>query len=541
MLKEKVARLQSSVLGGAFIIGSFSLLSRVIGLVRDRLLSSTYGAGELLDAYYTAFKIPDFFFNILVLGMMSASFVPVFLEYKTKNGQDDAMKIAAYVLNIIMAVLVAIIVICFIFAPQIIAIIAYADTPAQQEQIVSFMRVMLGSLFLFGISNVFSGILNSFKDFLIYSLAPIFYNIGIIVGVLVLAPQMGNMGLSLGVVLGALLHMLVQLPTVLKHGFTFRWGFGWRHPGVRQILRLMPPRALALGVTQLNIIIIFTIASSLSEGDRTVWQFADNLQHFPINIFGVSLALAAFPVFSQAFADNDMKKFREVFSENFRRILFYIIPISMIALILRAQIVRLVYGGNNFDWEDTILTADVLGIFTFSMYAQALIPLFARSFFAKQDTKTPVAVSIIAVIVNALLAWFLAPAYGIYGLAFAFSASAILQMLLLLIVLRLRHGNLDDAHIIDSTVKIILASIVMGLVMQGISYQGNTFIPGVEQVMASLVDMQTFWGIALQSIISILIGSAVFFFIVLKFHFDEAEAIVHKIRRLFSILQKGNK
>ncbi len=523
--------MQKTVIGGAIIIGSASIISRALGLIRDRILSTEFGAGALLDSYFTAFKIPDFIFNILVLGVMSASFVPVYIAYLkkkgVKNGQEDATLVANGVLNILGLGLIILAVLCYIFAPQLIDIIAFGDEAAQQAQTVLFTRLMLGSLFFFGLSNVLSGILHSHKRFFVYALAPIFYNVGIIFGILVLVPLMGTIGLPIGVVLGAFLHFIIQVPTVLKVGFRYRPTFAFSHPGVRQILKLMPPRAFALGLTQLNIVVLFAIASTLDEGARSVWQFADNMQHFPINIFGVSLALAAFPVFSEAFANNDLKKFKEVFSENFRRILFFIIPVSIATLLLRAQLVRIVYGAGQFDWEDTILTADTLGMFALSMVAQALIPLLARSFFAKQDTKTPVIVSGTAMIINVFLAIILAPRMGVIGLALAFSIGAALQMLMLLATLRARHGDLDDDHVVSSTWKIVVCALGMGIVIQGLKY-----------VVAPFVDMHTGFGILMQTLAAIIGGGATYITIALRFKFDEAEAIVKKFKEFIATIRR---
>jgi putative peptidoglycan lipid II flippase len=279
----------------------------------------------------------------------------------------------------------------------------------------------------------------------------------------------------------------------------------------------MPPRALALGIVQLNGFIIAGFVLRQEEGSFGVWTWADNLQNFPINVVGVSLALSAFPVFSQAFAENDMAKFKTIFSTNFRRILFLIIPLSMSFLLLRAQIVRLILGsvqGGHFDWHDTILTAQVLGFCSISMFAQATIPLLARSFFAHQDTKTPVYISVVAMVINILLAVILSQSLGLYGLALGFSMTNLISMLLLLIVLRVKFGDMDDERIIRSTWKVILATIVMGFVIHGMKY-----------FIAPLVDMHTFLGVFIQSVASFTAGALIYIVIALYAQFDEVDII----------------
>lgn len=534
MKKRFFSRLQQSVMGGAIIIGAASFLSRILGLVRDRLLTTTFGADSITDVYFAAFKIPDFIFNLLVLGALSASFVPLFVEQRETAGKKAALAMASQVLNIIVVVFSLFAFIAFLFAPQIIQIIAYADTPSQQAQIVLFSRIMLGATFFFTMGNVFSGILHAEKKFLIYALSPILYNIGIIVGIVFFYPLFGSLGLPIGVVVGGILQCIILIPSVRKIGFRFQWKFSLRDPAIRKILTLMPPRAFALGLSQINTIIIFAIASTFGSGSRSVWQYADNLQHFPINIFGVSLALAVFPVFSAAFAKNDLIQFRTIFSENVRRILFFIIPVSIIILLLRAQIVRLVYGAGAFNWEDTFLTAQVLGVFSLSLFAQALIPLFTRAFFAKQDTITPVTISTISVVLNVFFAFFFVH-YNLFGggiisLATAFSFSAIAQMFLLLAVLRIRHGDLDDDHIMIATWKMIIAAAGLGISVQSCKY-----------VIAPLVDMQTFLGIFLQTTISATIGIAIYIFIADKWKFEEAMIVKQKIRSVYVAIQNLTK
>ncbi len=293
----------------------------------------------------------------------------------------------------------------------------------------------------------------------------------------------------------------------------------------------MPPRALALGIVQINAFIIAAFALRLEEGSLTVWTWADNLQHFPINVFGVSLALSSFPVFSQAFAEKDMEKFKTVFSNNFRRIMFLIIPVSIGFLLLRAQIVRLIlgsFGGGAFDWDATILTAQVLGFFSISMFAQASVPLLARSFFAHNDTRTPVIISIIGMIINVTLAWMLSQLMGVYGLALAFSIASLLNMLLLLAALRIKVGDLDDKRIIKSVWKITIAALVMGLTVHGMKY-----------FIAPIVDMRTFIGIFIQTFGSILAGALIYIVIAMAFKFDEVVIIREYIQKVKRLLKNG--
>ncbi len=290
----------------------------------------------------------------------------------------------------------------------------------------------------------------------------------------------------------------------------------------------MPGRALALGLVQLNALIIAALALRLTEGSLTIWTWADNLQHVPINVFGVSLAISSFPVFSQAFAENDLSKFRVIFSQNFRRILFLIIPTSIAILLLRAQLVRLIlgsFGGGQFDWSATILTAQVLGIFAVSLFAQATIPLLARSFFAHQNTLTPVLVSAGSVGLNVILAVGLARYFALYGLAMAYAISSVITMISLLLALRLKFGDLDDQRIVRSIWRIVAAALAMGLVIQGMKY-----------FSAPWLNTRTFIGIFLQTVASLAAGGFVYFFIAVAGRFPEVDLLRSYWRKLRALL-----
>jgi len=511
-------------MGGAVIIAVAQIFSRLTGLVRDNLLASTFGASATADVYNAAFEVPEFIFNILVLGALSASFIPVFIQVKEEYGRDQAFASANAILNILVIALTSCAALGIVFAPQLSYIIAHTRSADQQLQIAHLMQVMFLSVIFFGISNVFSGILHSYRSFLAYAFAPILYNFGIIAGIVWLYPLFGVMGLGYGVVLGAALHCMVQIPSVWRTGFRYRWVTQLSLPGVKKILTLMPPRALALGIVKINTMVTAILVLLLPAGSLAVWTYADNLQNLPINVFGVSLALSSFPVFSQAFAEKDLDKFKQMFSTNFRRILFLIVPVTIGILLLRAQIVRLAYGRGEFDWAATITTAQVLGIFAVAMFSEATIPLLARSFFAHNDTKTTVYVSLCTMTLNISLAWILLPYFGIYGLAFAFAATSLLNMTVLLLILRVKFGDLDDRRIVRSVWRITLASGVMGLIVLGAKY-----------FIAPLVDMHTVIGIALQTLGSTLAGGLVYVAIAVFFRFEEVEIIrdyLKKVRRL---------
>jgi len=526
-----IRKLTTTVTGGALIIAATSILSRFLGLLRDRLLASTFGGGGALDSYFAAFKVPDLIFNVLVLGALSSSFIPVFIGYIKKNdpsSRDEAWRVANSILNLLLIVLIVLGILFFIFVPQIIPLIAPGFPAEKQNITIQLSRVMLVAIVFFGISNVVSGILNALKRFTSFALAPVLYNLGIIFGIVALTPRYGLMGLAYGVVLGAFLHLAIQIPSVLRVGFRYRRILDFRHPGVRKIGALMVPRTIGLAVNQVDLLVNTIIASTLMAGSITVYNFANNLQNFPINVFGVSLAIAAFPVLSEAFSDNDKEKFSHQFSETVRRILYLMIPISILFLLLRAQIVRVVLGANAYSWEATYLTAQMLGIFSLSLFAQSLIPTLARSFYAHHDTRTPVKIAMVSVVVDIVLALLLSQKYGVLGLAGAYSTANLLNMFLLYYFLRRKIGALDDTRIVRSGIKIVIASVFMGAIVVGMKY-----------FLALGVNMTTFVGIFLQGLIAGVVGLLTYFFITLFLRCEEVMMIRDWVLRIWNKTRNG--
>ena len=469
MITSLKHKLTHTITGGAIIIAAFSLLSRLLGLVRDRLLFSIFGAGDVLDSYYAAFRLPDLVFNTLILGALSAAFIPVFLEYWHKD-KKEAWRIANTVLNTTLLILFVFGVAAFIFAPEIVQIIAPGFELQKRLATAELTRIMLIGILFLGLSNVASSILNAFKRFTAFALAPVMYNLGIIAGILILVPWFGVEGLAWGVVLGAMLHFFVQFPSIAKLGFKYKVLFSWRNAGVKKIEKLMLPRTFGLAISQINQVVNTIIGSTLPVGSVAIFNAANNLQNVPIGIFAIPLSLAYFPIFSEAWVKQDIPRLIASFSQAVRRLLAIAIPASIFMILLRAHVVRLVLGAGQFDWTATILTARTLSLFVISLFAQCLIPLIARVFYSLQDTKTPVAISILALALNIFLAFPLSAKMGIAGLALSFSLVSLFNVAGLWLCLHHRLGNLDDQTIFRSTLIICLLSIIAGWSLYGALY-----------------------------------------------------------------------
>ncbi len=530
-----------SITSAAILVGIFSLVSRILGIFRDRILAGEFGAGQILDAYYTAFRIPDLIYNLLILGALSAGFIPIFSGLIKKMKCDDsyyfcysksenkeAWNLVNNILNLLIIVLFIFSVFGFIFAPQLTNLIAPGFSPELKESASILTKIMFLSPIFLGVSSLLGGILQSFKNFLIFSLAPIFYNLGIIIGAIFFVPIIGVTGLAWGVVLGSFMHMLIQVPPVRILGFKWRFFIDLKDKSLRLISGMMIPRTLSLAISQINLVVITIIASTLSSGSLAIFNFANNLQSFPIGIFGISFAVAAFPALSAAAFNRE--KLVSNFSHALRQILFFIIPSTVLLITLRAQIIRVVLGTGEFSWRDTVLTIDALGFFALSLFAQASIPLLVRVFYARHNSKTPFYIGLIVVIVNIFLSLFFGKRMGVAGLALAFSLSSILNFMLLWLRIYYEIGDLDQSRIIKSVLKFSVAGISAGLFIQ----LGKTII-------WPLTNMTKLWGVALQGFFAATLGLLVYFFLCYIMKSQEMLDILEVIKRKMPFSHKTKK
>ena len=498
----KGEKVSESITRSATLIAIMGLASRGLGLIRDRILASQFGAGDVLDAYYTAFKIPDLIYNLLILGALSAAFIPIFAGLVSRDSKSkEAWRLVNIMLSVGVVVVAIISFVMLLFSKGIVDLIAFGYNDSKKELVLEMTRIMLLGPILLGVSGIIGGVLNSFKKFFFYSLSPIFYNLGIIIGAVFLTEYFGPKGLAIGVVLGSLLHLLIQLPEAYRCGLRFKFNFDWRNRYFQKVIKLMIPRTIGIATSQINLVIVVVLASTLSSGSLAIFNFANNLQSVPLGLFGVSFAIASFPVLSRLWARKENEKFVVELTDTLRKIIFFIIPLSALMYTLRAQIVRVVLGAGAFNWEDTELTFTALGIFLFSLWAQGLTPLLARAFYAMHNTKTPFIVGVLSELLNISLAVLLIRFYGVSGLVMAFSISAGFNALVLYFWLRKKVGGIRKKGVIRTFFKVSLATLIMVVVVQSLKN-----IVGAEPFGKE----QTFVGIFTQLIISLVGGPLVF-------------------------------
>lgn len=514
----------------AVLLGTTYLLNNVLGLIREIIIANKFGAERTADIFFASFKIPDFIFQLLILGALSAAFIPVLIDNISKNKKEEIELITNSVLNFFIIVALILAGLTFIFAPYIVPYIFPGFFRHTQdvgfnvlEATVNTTRIMLIAPIFFSISAIFSGVLNSYKRFLTYSLAPIIYNIAIIISALFFTDsfEIPTYALAYGVVIGAALHALIQLPEVLRTGFKYRPILKFKEGNVFRILKLMVPRSLAIGTMQINLL-VDTVVASFFIGGISVLTYANDIQTVPTQIFGIAIATAIFPHLAESFTKKDMSAFMKSFSWSFRRIIFFLIPATVGMVILRAQIIRLIFGFGEFNWESTYWTTQTLLFFALSLAAQGLLPLIVRSFYAIQDTKTPLYVGIFVMFVNAFFTVLLPFQFkmGIAGVALAFSIASFTNLFLLLYFLHKKIGALDKDHkIFESASRLLFSSGVLGVTAYGSLYFFDAF-----------VDTHTVIGLGLQTLGTITLSAVVYLGLTYLLKCDEIKYIIEKFR-----------
>lgn len=453
-----------------------------------------------MDAYYAAFKIPDLIYNLLIVGALTAGFIPTFTKlFYQSDDKTPAWRLVNSIVNIVSITLLVLCGLGIVATPYLARAIAPGFPEESRQLVLTFTRIMLFSPLLLGVSMVMGGILQSLRQFLVYSIAPIFYNIGIIVGALVFVPLLGVSGLAWGVVLGAAAHASIQIFSAHHNGYRWQPLIELKNPDVRLIGKLMVPRTLGLAMTQINNVVVTMLGSILPVGSVAVYNYANNLQAVPTGIIGIPFALAVFPLLANVAAERNFDRFVEYLGSTTRQVFFLTVPAAILILLLRAQIVRVVLGSGVFDWTATIATANTLAFFALGLLAQALIPLYARAFYALSDTKTPFVAGLISELLSIIAALLLMKPLGVAGLALASAIGATINIALLIILLRGTIKSLELGRFLVAAFKISIAGSLMAILIQILKYP-----------LDAILDLNHFYGILLQGFVSGSLGLLVY-------------------------------
>jgi len=498
----------------AFLLASFALLSKVLALVRDRFLADTFGASINLDIYYVAFRIPDFIFFSLASLVASAVLIPFIVEKLQKK--EDARQFFNSIFTLFFFTMAFVSVVVFFAMPTLSKLVAPGFNDAALFELVLLSRIMLLSPFLIGLSGLFASVTQSLRRFFVYAMSPVLYNVGIIFGIIVFYPLWGLQGLAYGVLLGALLHMLIQVPVLIRHGFFPRFSYNIDFQEIKNVFLLSLPRTVTLSAHHLTLLVLIAMASLMAEGSIAIFNLSFNLQSVPLSIIGVSYSIAAFPTLARLYSNGQKNAFVGQVLTATRHIIFWSLPMLVLFIVLRAQIVRVVLGTGEFGWTETRLTAAALALFAISIVAQSLMLILVRGYYAAGRTIKPLIVNLISLALVLVFAFGLVKFFGLFPffqyfiesllrvqdlagtkllmLPLAFSMGVLINAVLLWVLFK-KDFNVPSHDVMMTLRQSFFASVIMGFVAhQALRVFDNVF------------DINTFIGIFSQGLLSGVLG-----------------------------------
>jgi len=467
-------RSERQIARAATLVMALFVVSRILGLVRQMVIGALFGTSGDLDAYLAANRISDTVFLVISGGALGSAFIPTFAGHLAQGDRAGAWRLASAIVNLALIVLTATAGLMALFAPALVRMaIAPGFDPSQQALTARLLRLMLVSPVIFGVSGVVMGALNAHQHFLLPALAPSLYNLSIIGGALLLGSRLGVLGMAAGVVAGAALHLLVQVPGLLRYGARYAPTLGLDNPSVREVGRLMAPRVLGTAITQLNFVVNNSLASMMGEGAVSAINYAWLLMLLPQGVFAQAVGTAAFPTFAEQAARGERAGLRTTLAATLRAVFFLSLPATVGLLVLGRPLVGLLFERGAFEAASTEAVAWALAFYALGLMGHAGLEIVARAFYALHDTFTPVWVGGLAMGLNVGLSLTLPAAFGLIGwpphagLALANSVATLLEMMGLLVLIRPRVGGLEGRHVLTALVRSGLAALAMGAVLLG--------------------------------------------------------------------------
>ena len=515
---------QTNILSAAFIIMATVILSQFLGLIRQRFLVGIFGASNTLGVYLASSRLPDFLFQLIIAGALSSAFIPVFSDFLRKEKPEEGYEFASTLLSLGLGIFFVLALLLMIFAPFFCSLLAPGFSSAQIALMANLMRIVIVGELLFIIASFFSAVLQSYNHFFIPGIAAASYNLGIIIGILTLSSWIGIYAPAVGVIIGSLIFVLLQVPLIRSIGFRFHPKALKNVRGLKEVVNLMWPRTLYLGIFQIGTLLTLTIVSLLSDPGRSyvIFDYAQTLAFAPVALFGQTIAQAAFPVLSRQ--REDMTAFKATFITSLYQMLYLVLPVSVLFLVLRIPLVRLAYGAAQFDWPATVLTGRVMGLFVISLFAQALTYLVSRAFYALHDTFTPLLVGLISTLLTlglsfAAVSWL---HMGIASIAIAYSIGSIFQFAVLFVVLHVKTGGFQKMHLFITFTKLFFATFFTGFAL---------YIP--IKLLDELVFNTTYTvNLILLTGISSIIGLTLYVLLTWLFQIKEATTYLQLLKKL---------
>ena len=476
--------MSSRLARSAGLIGLATMTSRVLGLARETVFAAYFGASASMqmDAFNVAFRIPNLLRDLFAEGAMTAAFVPTFTRTFGAQGREAAWRLGNLVMNALLLVTIALVALGILFAPQITALLApeYAEIPGKLELTTGLTRVMLPFLPTLAIAAAMMGMLNSMRRFFMPSLSPAMFNVASILSVVALYPLMPEpiYAVAIGTLLGGLGQIVLQWPSLRREGFRYQPVISFRDPAVLEILKLMGPATAGLAAVQINVAVNTFLATSQEQGAVSWLQYAFRLMYLPIGIFGVSIATASLPDISRQAAADDLRAVRDTVSRGLRMMLMLNVPAAVGLIVLAEPIVAMIYQRGMFLPADTSAAAAALMFYAPGLLGYSAVKIASPTFYAMRDSRTPVIVSVLSVLVNLGLNLALVRVMGFRGLAFGTAIAAVFNALALLWLLRGRLGGLDGRRLFDTLIKVSVASAAMGVAAYATVSWLATVVPG---------------------------------------------------------------
>lgn len=440
------------------------VISRILGYARDVVIYYFNGQNSATDAYNAAFFIPDFLYMLLVGGALSSALIPVFSSYLANDQDEEAWRTASIITNLVLVLLLAGIAIGLLYTPSLVYLLV-PRLPADAVGLtIKLTRIMFAQTFFMALNGISMGILHSHKHFIAPAVGSILYNLMIIVvgWWLHAAYNLGVMGFSIGVVVGAAANLLVCIPSLIKVGLRYRLLFNLRHPGVKRVLSLTAPVLIGLSVTQFNLFVTQNLASGLPEGMISALRTAQRLMQVPVGVFAIAVAIAVFPTLTQQSARGETAEFKRTLSLGIRTVIFITLPSAVGLIALRTPIVQLLFEQGAFDANDTLATSQALLFYSLGLIGYSAQQVLNRAFYAIQDTWTPVLAGIATIFLNIGLSYWLVKPMGHQGLALAYSIAGLFNMAVLLSLLRPRLGRIGGRQLLASFTLTLCTSLLMG-------------------------------------------------------------------------------
>jgi putative peptidoglycan lipid II flippase len=467
--KDRINKLSNtkhkSIMSASIVLGITFTLSALLGFLRTRILYDHFFVSNVLelDAFNAAFRLPDLIFKLLVSGAISASFIPVYSSFLAKD-KETANKVASSVVNLLFIVFIIASILIFIFAAPFSQLIAHGFSPYQVSIMANFTRILLLAQIFFLISNFVTSILQVNQIFLVPALSPLIYNIVIILSIYFISPFFGLVGVAWGTVFGAILHLLIQIPSIRRQSFNYYFLINTKLAGVKEVVRLMIPQTFSIGVSEIKSTVILSFASLLIAGSISLLNLAMQLMYLPSRIFSTTVGQASLPVLSKKIAENKIDEYREIVVKTIMQSLFLALPIAVLLLVLRLDLVRIVFGSRHFPWTATKITALTLGFLTPVIVCQAIVQIIVRAFYAIHNTKIPLISAILSLIICLIFSFYSInyTNLGIAGLALGTSLGDLSQCIVLVICFGILVKNFDWQDLSNRFLLMIFTSTVAG-------------------------------------------------------------------------------